>query len=86
MVRYKVSSMPTEGEKRGRDISWRQALASAGLALGIPMMIGVPILAGWYLDRRFGTWPLWFLVSILLGLLGAAIDIYQLLKQFGQFK
>jgi F0F1-type ATP synthase assembly protein I len=70
----------------GGDVSWREALAAVGLALAIPWVIGVPIYIGWYLDRKYGTWPLWFIVLLLLGLLGAATDIYKLLKRFGQFK
>jgi len=70
----------------GGDVSWREALAAVGLALAIPWVIGVPVYVGWYLDRKYGTWPLWFIVLLLLGLLGAATDIYKLLKRFGQFK
>ena len=75
-----------KGTTGGGDVSWREALAAVGLALAIPWVIGVPIYVGWYLDRKYGTWPLWFIVLLLLGLLGAATDIYKLLKRFGQFK
>jgi F0F1-type ATP synthase assembly protein I len=75
-----------KGATGGGDVSWREALASVGLALAIPWVIGVPVYIGWYLDRKYGTWPLWFIVLLLLGLLGAATDIYKLLKRFGQFK
>jgi F0F1-type ATP synthase assembly protein I len=75
-----------KGTTGGGDVSWREALAAVGLALAIPWVIGVPIYIGWYLDRKYGTWPLWFIVLLLLGLLGAATDIYKLLKRFGQFK
>jgi F0F1-type ATP synthase assembly protein I len=78
--------MPADNDKSGRDISWRQALASVGLILGIPMMIAVPVLVGLYLDKRFDSGPLWLVVCLAVGLLGAAVDIYRLLKQFGQFK
>jgi len=75
-----------KGGEGGGDVSWREAMAAIGLALAIPWVIGVPAYIGWYLDRKYGTWPLWFIVLILLGLMGAAADIYKLLKQFGQFK
>ncbi|HKV40890.1 MAG TPA: AtpZ/AtpI family protein [Blastocatellia bacterium] len=70
----------------GGDGDWRQALAGVGLALAIPWLVGVPAYLGWYLDRRYGTWPLWFVVLLLLGFIAAAVDVYRLLKQFGQFK
>ena len=67
-------------------ISWRQAMGTVGLALAIPWMIGVPALVGWWLDKKFATAPLWFIVGLVLGLVTTALDIYQLLKRFGQFK
>ena len=73
------------GDLKG-GISWRQAMGTVGLALAIPWMIGVPALIGWWLDKKFETSPLWFIVGLILGLLTTAVDIYQLLKRFGQFK
>jgi F0F1-type ATP synthase assembly protein I len=68
------------------DPSWRQALATVGLALAIPSMIAVPILGGWWLDNKFGTSPVLFIVGLVVGLIGTAIDVYKLLQRFGQFK
>ena len=65
---------------------WRQAVASAGLALAIPSMIFVPALVGWYIDKRTDTWPVLFLVGLVVGLLSSAVNVYKLLKRFGQFK
>ena len=67
-------------------MSWRQALGTVGLALAIPWMIAVPALIGWWLDKRYATSPLWFIIGLALGLLSTAVDIYRLLKRFGQFK
>ena len=67
-------------------ISWRQAMGSVGLALAIPWMIGVPALIGWWLDGKYGTGPLWLIVGLVLGFLTTALDIYKLMKRFGQFK
>jgi F0F1-type ATP synthase assembly protein I len=67
-------------------ISWRQAMGTVGLALAIPWMIGVPALIGWWLDERYATTPLWLIVGLVLGLLTTALDIYKLMKRFGQFK
>ena len=70
----------------GGGAGWRQAMATIGLALAIPWMIVIPALIGWYADKRFSSWPLWFLVGLIIGLFSTAFDVYQLLKRFGQFK
>ena len=67
-------------------ISWRQAMGTVGLALAIPWMIGVPTLIGLWLDKKYATTPLWFIIGLVLGLLTTAVDIYRLMKRFGQFK
>ena len=77
---------PDKADKRNGGISWRQATGTVGLALAIPWMIGVPALLGWWLDKKFATSPLWLIVGLVLGLVTTALDIYQLLKRFGQFK
>jgi len=74
---------PTKGEG---GVSWRQAMGTVGLALAIPWMIGVPALIGWWLDGKYATAPLWLIVGLVLGFLTTALDIYKLLKRFGQFK
>jgi F0F1-type ATP synthase assembly protein I len=73
-------------EKQSGNMSWRQAMTTVGLALAIPWMIGVPALIGWWLDKKYATKPLWFLLGLALGLLTTAVDIYKLMKRFGQFK
>jgi F0F1-type ATP synthase assembly protein I len=87
--------MPAENNNRGDadnlnkpdgGISWRQAMGTVGLALAIPWMIGVPALIGWWLDKKYATSPLWIIVGLALGLLSTAVDIFKLLKRFGQFK
>jgi len=87
--------MPSEDDNRDdRDrmvepaggISWRQAMGTIGLALAIPWMIGVPALIGWWLDKKYATAPVWLIIGLALGLLTTAVDIYKLLKRFGQFK
>lgn len=67
-------------------VSWRQAAATIGLALAIPWMIGVPAVLGYYIDKSYGTAPLWFLIGLFVGLVGTGLDIYQLLKRLGSFK
>jgi F0F1-type ATP synthase assembly protein I len=78
--------MSSNNDKDNGGVSWRQAMATVGLTLGIPSMIAVPALIGWYMDKHYGTWPLWFLIWLGIGLLATALDLYKLLKQFGQFK
>lgn len=78
--------MASDNDKQKDDASWRQALLTVGLALAIPWIMGLPAYFGWLLDNRFQTTPLWFLVGLFIGLLSTAIDIYKLMKRFGQFK
>ena len=73
-------------ENQSGNISWRQAMATVGLALAIPWMIGVPTLIGWWIDKRYATAPLWLIVGLVAGLLSTAVNITQLLRRFGQFK
>jgi len=77
--------MPSGNDKESGGISWKQALATVGLALAIPATIGAPTIGGFWLDKHFGT-SFWVVVGLVMGLLGAAFDIYTLLKRFGQFK
>jgi len=67
-------------------VSWRQALGTVGLALAIPWMIGIPAIIGWWLDKKYSTAPLWLIIGLAICLLSTALDIYRLLKRFGQFK
>ena len=73
-------------DKTTGNMSWRQAMTTVGLALSIPWMIGVPALIGWWVDKRYATAPVWFIVGLVAGLLSTAINIVRLLRRFGQFK
>ena len=80
---------PDKGDEPNKPeggVSWRQAMGTVGLALAIPWMIGVPALIGWWLDGKYATSPTWLIVGLVLGFLTTALDIYKLLKRFGQFK
>ena len=80
---------PSGNDKNNEEnggISWRQALGTVGLAMAIPSMMIVPALFGWWIDRKFGTSPLWIIVGLVVGLAGTVIDVYRLLKRLGQFK
>jgi F0F1-type ATP synthase assembly protein I len=78
--------MDEDEKKQKGDINWRQALTTVGLAMSIPFMIGIPAYLGWLADQHYATAPLWFLVGLFAGLISTAVDIYKLLKRFGQFK
>jgi F0F1-type ATP synthase assembly protein I len=81
------SENPDDPEQPGgREVSWRQAMGTIGLALAIPWMMGVPAVIGWWLDKKYATAPLWLIVGLVVGLLSTALDIFRLLKRFGQFK
>ena len=88
-----VSPMPIGSENPddpeqpdGRGVSWRQAMGTIGLALAIPWMMGVPAVIGWWLDKKYASAPLWLIVGLVVGLLSTAVDIFRLMKRFGQFK
>jgi len=38
------------------------------------------------LDKRYSTAPVWLIVGLVVGLVSTALDIYKLLKRFGQFR
>ena len=78
--------MATDDENQKGDINWRQALMTVGLAFAIPWMIGIPAYLGYLADNHYTTTPLWFIIGLILGMLSAIVDIYKLLKRFGQFK
>ena len=78
--------MPADDEQQKREMSWREAVTTAGLALAIPGTMFIPALVGWWIDDRYSTSPLWFLIGLFIGLIGTAYDIYKLLKRLGQFK
>jgi len=73
-------------DKSDGGISWRQAMGTVGLALAIPWMIAVPALIGYWIDQKYATAPVGLIIGLALGLLSTALDIYKLLRRFGQFK
>lgn len=68
--------------KRG-DISWNQALVIAGLALTIPGLLFGPPVVGYWLDSLFHTDPWITVTGFVVGLLGTAIDVWQILRRIG---
>jgi F0F1-type ATP synthase assembly protein I len=79
--------MPADNNKRNGGANWRQALTTVGLALSIPWMIAAPALVGWYIDTRYSdTYPLLFIIGLIVGLIATALNIYKIMKKLGQFK
>ena len=54
--------------------------------LALAGSVGLGTLLGWWLDKKFATSPWLLIVGLVLGLLTTALDIYQLMKKFGQLK
>ena len=70
----------TSEEKPPRDDSdgglrWAAPYLSFGLSLALSVALGVG--AGSWLDRRFGTSPVFLLVGAALGMTAAGIEIYK---------
>jgi hypothetical protein len=75
-------------EKRDRKpqqegLSWNQALIVGGLAMSIPGLLFAPPAVGYWLDTVFGTYPWITVTGFVVGLVGTAIDIFQLLRRVG---
>ena len=63
----------------------RRRLAAFGL-LGvgfyIPAAIILGVVAGRWLDGKFGSEPLWLIVGLVLGLVAACYGVYVMLRPF----
>ena len=72
--------MPPEKKDRGAG-DWTRAIREAGPYLSIGTSLAATVLlglgAGYWVDRRFGTPPIFFLIGSALGLFAA---LYQFFK------
>jgi ATP synthase protein I len=67
------------GEREGKEESSLQGVARySGHGLTLAAAVGLFLLAGWWLDGRIGTAPLF---TILGALVGATAGFYHLIKQ-----
>lgn len=61
--------------------STRNALATAGIAFSIPGSFAGPIFLGYWLDKRFNTTPILFIVGFLLGCFAVVVEVRTLMKK-----
>ncbi|MBL8148544.1 MAG: AtpZ/AtpI family protein [Blastocatellia bacterium] len=71
-------------KKPPNDISWKSALMLSGIALSIPGTIIVPALIGYLIDKKFGSGSTYLLVGFVIGLVGAATEVFLLLRRMNQ--
>ena len=75
------------GDRGAGPADWGKALRDVGPYLGIgtglagTVLLGVGI--GYWLDRRFGTSPLWLILG---GVLGIVVAGYHFWKSFGKLE
>jgi F0F1-type ATP synthase assembly protein I len=59
-------------------MQWATSVTSIGLEMALPA------LAGWWLDRRFGTTPIWTVILALLGVVVAMRHLWELAKRLNR--
>jgi F0F1-type ATP synthase assembly protein I len=78
--------MSLEEKPAGRD--WTRAVREAAPYLGLGTMlaasVGLGLGAGYWLDARFGTTPVFFLVGGLLGMAAAGLQLYRMVAGRGR--
>lgn len=64
--------------KERQPADWTRAIREAAPYLSLGTQLAASVLlglgAGYLLDRRFGTQPIWFLVGAVLGLVAAGVQ------------
>lgn len=68
---------PGQSVQEAEDEQRRLGNAAAGAGLQFVGAILVFVFAGQWMDRRFGTSPLWLLVGLFLGAGGAFLSLYR---------
>jgi len=61
---------------------WLVALSLSGIGFYIAGSIVICVVGGHWLDTKFGTAPLWFIVGLVLGLIVAGYGTYAMLRPF----
>jgi F0F1-type ATP synthase assembly protein I len=75
--RPEVTSKRPEEDARGWARALRDAAPYLGLGTSLAGSVLLGILGGYWLDRKLGTHPIFFLVGAVLGLAAAAIHFYR---------
>lgn len=67
----------------GRNGGGGNAARFVGVGFTLAMILGVPVLVGFVLDRVAGTLPLFLLLGVALGFVGSLLYIYRAIKSLG---
>ena len=70
-------------KSKSGEITWNQGLLVAGLAMTIPGLLFAPPALGYWLDTLFHTYPWISVTGFVVGLMGTAIDVWQILRRVG---
>jgi F0F1-type ATP synthase assembly protein I len=57
-----------------------------GIGMSIAVSLGLSLYAGYRLDRRFGTEPVWFLIGAAFGMFAAFYQLYKAYRLMGTRK
>ncbi len=71
-----------EAKKKASDDDGEKGSAGV-LSIGIDLVSGVAVgsFVGYYLDKWFGTLPLFFIVCFFLGVAGSGLNIYRTIQR-----
>ncbi len=67
----------------GRNGGGGNAARFVGVGVTLAVILGVPVLVGFVLDRVAGTLPLFLLLGVALGFVGSLLYIYRAIKSLG---
>ncbi|MBN1644135.1 MAG: AtpZ/AtpI family protein [Dehalococcoidales bacterium] len=63
---------------------WLPALGLTGIGFYIAGVIILGVIGGHWLDGKFNSAPLWLIIGTILGLTGAVLGVYSMIKPFMQ--
>ncbi|MBR58897.1 MAG: F0F1 ATP synthase subunit [Myxococcales bacterium] len=74
------SGRPTEEQRRNR----RQALRLSTVGLELGVAIGIGGYAGYWMDGRFDTRPVWTLIMLMLGITAGFLNLIRVVNRLNQ--
>jgi len=80
MGRLKNLAKNAPGVKRMESWGAVGEVGSVGLAFVFALLLGV--LAGWWVDRSFGTRPWGFAIGLVFGLAAGVKNVYEILRKY----